>query len=569
MFNRYYQDELAKLRNLALEFSRHNPALAPMLSASSSDPDVERLLEGVAFLTGLIRQKLDAEFPEFIQEVANLLFPHYLRPVPGCTLIRFTPKSSVNEVVKIPAGTELASVPVDGTVCRFRTVSLLTMQPLNLTGAVLQPDETGVSMLRLQFELTGITLTQWQGDSLRLFLADAYADAAKLALLLLTRVRRVTVVPAQGCSRVLSPDSIRLAGFDQPLLPYPGNAFSSFRQIQEFFVIPEKFLFIEFSGLAGLASGKGSSFVLDIAFDSWPEWAPDISKDSLQLNVVPAINLFAHATQPIAHEHRLAEYRLAPEGLNQQHYQIHSIDKVTGYRQGEAKEHRYLPFGLVGDGKSRNYRSVRRPATVGRGSDLYLSIHYDSEQTLQPETLSIEVSCSNRYLPESLKLGDISQPTASSPDRMHFANIRGVTATQEPPAGENLLWRMISHMSMNFLSLADAENLRKLLRLYLFGEDAENEGANGRRINGIVEVRSQRETRLMGKSGLMRGQGIRICCQGDHFAGPGDLYLFGCVLERLINDYTGINAYSRVELEDIQSGVLYKWPGRLGQQCLL
>ena len=107
MLNRYYEDELTKLRTLAAEFSKANPALAPMLSGMSADPDVERLLEGVAFLTGMARQKLDDEFPEFVQEIANLLFPHFLRPVPATSVVAFLPRGAQMETVLIPAGTEL------------------------------------------------------------------------------------------------------------------------------------------------------------------------------------------------------------------------------------------------------------------------------------------------------------------------------------------------------------------------------------------------------------------------------------------------------------------------------
>ena len=67
MFNRYYQEELQNLRERAREFSAVHPAAAPMLGGQSSDPDVERLLEGVAFLTGLLRRKLDDELPEVIR----------------------------------------------------------------------------------------------------------------------------------------------------------------------------------------------------------------------------------------------------------------------------------------------------------------------------------------------------------------------------------------------------------------------------------------------------------------------------------------------------------------------
>ena len=112
MLNRYYEQELGHLRELAAEFSKAYPALAPMLAGPSSDPDVERLLEGVAFLTGLVRSRVDDDFPEFMQALGNLIFPHHLRS-PSLPMIVFEPK-----VLNEPAWLKPASVPVpvDGTL---------------------------------------------------------------------------------------------------------------------------------------------------------------------------------------------------------------------------------------------------------------------------------------------------------------------------------------------------------------------------------------------------------------------------------------------------------------------
>ena len=573
MFNRYYEDELNKLKELAVEFSQANPALAPMLSGASADPDVERLLEGVAFLTGLTRQKLDDEFPEFVQELANLLFPHYLRPVPACTLVGFAPKGLLTETVRIPAGTKIDSVPVDGTPCRFRTCTDLDVHPLSLASARFVSSAGSAPRIVLQFELQGLSLAQWDAGHVRLFLGSGYTEASKLLLLLTNHVRSVTLTAAGGQALDLGAKAIRLSGFDSELLPYPGHAFQGYRCLQEFFVQPEKFLFVDIEGLARwTARGAGTVFEITLTLDQTPDWMPEIRADSFQLNVTPAINLFEHSADPIAHEHRATEYRVRPEATNREHYQIYSVDQVVGYQQGMAKERVYTPFGLLQDGNANlHYRTTLRSATVGRGSDVYLSVTYPPGQTPLPETLSIQITCTNRSLPESLKLGDLSRPTSTSPDRMSFRNIRRMTTPLNPPSGEALLWRLISHVSLNFLSIANAVNLRSLLGLYVFSERQEQgqETANRRRIEAIQEVTATRETRLIGRGSILRGQQVRIKCRLDFFASIGDMYLFGCVLDRFIADYAGINSYTRVELEDAFTGTLFKWPPRLGQQPLL
>ncbi|MES2509510.1 MAG: type VI secretion system baseplate subunit TssF [Pseudomonadota bacterium] len=575
MFNRYYEDELNKLKELAVEFSQANPALAPMLSGASADPDVERLLEGVAFLTGLTRQKLDDEFPEFVQELANLLFPHYLRPIPACTLVSFAPKGLLAETVRIPAGTKIDSVPVDGTPCRFRTCADLDVHPLVLSSAQLVTSAGSAARIVLHFELPALDVSQWSATNIRLFLGSGYAEAAKLLLLLTQHVRSVSISAADGAVCDLGARSIRLSGFDAELLPYPQHAFQGYRCLQEFFVQPEKFLFVDIENIGRWTErGKSNAFDLTFVLDQLPEWMPEIRSETFQLNITPAINLFEHAADPVSHDHKATEYRLLPEGSNRAHYQIYSVDRVVGYQQGVARERVYSPFGMLkpdGGEVSLNYRTTLRAAAVGRGSDVYLSVTYPAGQVPVAETLSVQVTCTNRMLPESLKLGDLSRPTDTSPDRMTFRNIRRMTQPLNPPAGEALLWRMISHVSLNFLSIADATNLKALLGLYVFSERQEQgaEAANRRRIESIQDVTATRETRLVGRGSILRGQLVRIKCRLDFFASIGDMYLFGCVLDRFIADYASINSYTRVEIEDAFTGALFKWPPRLGQQPLL
>ena len=574
MFNRYYQDELNKLKGLAVEFSQANPALAPMLSGASADPDVERLLEGVAFLTGLTRQKLDDEFPEFVQELTNLLFPHYLRPIPSCTLVSFAPKGVQMETVHIPVGTKLDSVPVDGTPCRFRTCADVQVHPISIVGSRVSSGAGSTPKIVLTLALDGIDVTQLTASSLRLFLSNGYSDASRMLLLMVNHVKSVSVCVPGGTAFDLGVKALRHSGFDSELLPYPTQAFQGYRCLQEFFVQPEKFLFIDVEGLDKWQHrSQGSRFELTLTLDQIPDWMPEVRDDSFMLNVTPAVNLFEHAAEPVNHDHRTSEYRLMPEAANRMHYQIYSVDRVVGYQQGAAKERPYLPFGLLRhDGTSTlSYHTTLRAATVGRGSDVFLSVAYPPGETPLPETLSVQITCTNRQLPEGLKLGDLSKPTSSSPDRMSFRNIRPMTSPLNPPTGEALLWRLVSHVSLNFLSIASAVNLRALLGLYVFSERQEQgqEAANRRRVEGIQDVTATRETRLVGRGSVLRGQQIRIKCRLDYFAGIGDMYLFGCVLDRFIGDYASINSYTRVELEDAFTGAVFKWPPRLGLQPLL
>jgi type VI secretion system protein ImpG len=576
MLDRYYEQELRHLRDLSVEFSKENPALAPMLSGPSTDPDVERLLEGVAFLVGLARHKLADGFPEFIQELARLLFPQYLRPIPCTTIMVFSATGKLNEPARVPAGVEINSVPVEGTACVFRTCYDVEVYPLALQDVQLVKSPGTPAVIKLSFELNGMALPQWKAASLRLFLAGLFPDAAKLFLLLSRHVQSIEISAPNGGSLSLPPEALKPVGFSgaQALLPYPTHVYPGYRLLQEYFVLPEKFFFLDLEGLDRWENrGAGTKFEMEFRLRNTPNWMPEIRRDSIVLHATPAINLFPYDASPILLDHRRAEYEVTPAGTNKAHYQIYTIDRIVGFRQGITQEKPYYPFGFFreGDGEETGtYHQVLKPSAVTRGTDFSLSVIYAPEEVPREETLSIRLTCTNGTLPESLLLGDISKPSGTSPERLAFRNLRPPTAYQAVPASDALLWRVLSHLSLNYFSLATAENLKALLHLYLFSEGHERgaDVANRKRIDSILEVKAEAANRLI--SGyMMRGWNVRVKCQPDHFAGEGDMFLFGCILDHFLGCYAALNSYTRFELEDAFTGERYRWPERIGQQLLI
>lgn len=576
MLDRYYEQELRHLRDLSVQFSKENPALAPMLSGPSSDPDVERLLEGVAFLVGMARHKLADGFPEFIQELARLLFPQYLRPIPCTSIIVFAPAGKLNEPAHVPAGVEVNSAPVEGTSCVFRTCYDVEVYPLALQDVQVVKKPGTPAAIKLIFELNGMALPQWKASTLRLFLAGAFPDASKLFLLLSRYLQSIVVSAPNAGTLTLPPGALTPVGFSgaQALLPYPSHIYPGYRLLQEYFILPEKFFFLDMEGLDRWDNrGTGTKFDVEFRLRETPDWMPEVRRDSIVLHATPAVNLFSYDASPIALDHQRSEYEVAPAGATKAHYQIHTIDQVVGFRQGVTREKPYYPFGFFRqptEEESGTYHTVLKPSAVTRGTDVYLSVIYAPDEAPGEETLSIKLTCTNGTLPENLLMGDISKPSGTSPERLTFKNIRPPTAFQMAPANDALLWRLLSHLTLNYFSMATAQNLKTLLSLYLFSEAHERglDVANRKRIDSILEVKAEAASRLV--SGyMMRGWNIRVKCQPDHFAGEGDLFLFGCILDHFLGCYAGLNSYTRFEIEDAFTGERYQWPERIGQQRLI
>lgn len=577
MFNRHFQEELANLRELGEAFSKAHPAVAPMLSGSTADPDVERLLEGVAFLTALLREKLDDDFPEIIHELTRLIWPHYLRPIPSTTIVAFHPKPTVKEPVTIPAGVQISSVDVEGTHCLFETCYHVDLHPLRILEASYGEASGRPAAVKILLELMGPKLSDWQPKKLRLHLSGGYGDAADLYLLLRNHVKQIVVKPAQGGSAlVLGPADLRPVGFsdDEQLIPYPGHSFPGYRVLQEYFVLPEKFLFLDLVGWERWHNrGEGTRFEICFELESLPFQVPRIRKERFVLGATPAVNVFAHDADPIRLDHQSTEYPIRPSGTHGHQYQVYALESVIGFVQGTAEQRTYVPFEVFNPKAESTpvYHVKLQKSPIEGGYKASLSVAYPKEaQGPSSETLSISLLCTNGSLPESLQVGDISVPTSSSPEFAQFENIRPPTANVLPPLGANLLWRLLSHLSLNYLSLGKAENLRALLELYIFPETRDRAAivANQRRIAGIDAVQTKASNRLV--SGIMmRGQEIMIRLRQDHFASPGDLFLFGSVLDSFMGAYATMNSYTQFTIHEVLKGDRYRWPARVGDHPLM
>jgi type VI secretion system protein ImpG len=577
VINRYYQRELANLRSLAAEFSKKHPALAPMLSGPSQDPDVERLLEGSAFLSGLLAQKLDDEFPEIIHGLMRLVFPHYLSPVPSMTILTFTPKRSLLEPFVVAAGTQAASIPVEGTSCTFTTCYPVELLPLTLTDVSLTTSGGRAAGLRLSFELTGMPLSKWGSKSLRLHLAGDFGHAADRYLTLMRRTARITLSAKEGgAPTVLPRRNLAPVGFgeDEAAIPYPRQSYPGYRILQEYFTLPEKFLFFDVTGLDSWQDrGTGQAFEMYFEFDAPVADPPAFPKDSVVLYATPAINLFPHEADPILLDHKMPEYRVIPAGESSGHYQVYSVDKVVGFMQGSVGQREYYPFEMFNPMSEARpvYSLNHRQSALEERTDLHLSVAYPKGSgEPHTETLSLSIRCTNATLPENLQIGDVSKPTETSPVLADFSNIRPPTATRQPPIGKESLWRLLSHLYLNYLPLADAENLKSLVKLYIFPETRDRAGvlAGIKRAEAVSDMKVVTTNRLVGGI-MMRGQLIEMKLDPAGFASMGDMYLFGSVLDSFLAGYAAVNCFTRLGVEDVYKKERFEWPARIGERYLL
>ncbi|HRO61384.1 MAG TPA: type VI secretion system baseplate subunit TssF, partial [Burkholderiaceae bacterium] len=116
----YYERELAYLRKYGEEFAERYPKIAGRLllaADGSQDPHVERLIESFALLSARVSKKIDDDYPEFTEALLEVMYPHYLRPFPSCSIAHFDMGQALSRLsspMRVPRGTVLQSRPGRG-----------------------------------------------------------------------------------------------------------------------------------------------------------------------------------------------------------------------------------------------------------------------------------------------------------------------------------------------------------------------------------------------------------------------------------------------------------------------
>lgn len=588
MTRRYFEEEMRYLHEAAKAFAEAHPEQARYLdveSVSDRDPYVERLFEGFAFLSGRVHERLDNEMPEYTESLIQLLYPHFLKPVPALSIVEFEPEPGlVQETTVLERGLEVRSeaVGAEEVKCRFTTTQDVRLQPLQLDEATLRYPGDNTSTVRLRFEMDrGINYNELDLDPLRLYFQ---ADASTASTMHLFFTRHVTQM------KVSTPDEAETRAFrgqkwvqpvgledDEGLLPYGSNSFPGFRLLQEYLCFRRRFWFVDLVGLDRLdVPDEVEAFEVDIFFDRLYPEERRFETENVRLHCTPVVNLFETDAEPIHIDGEVGEHRVVPSQRYPDSIHTYDVQKVVGIEDSTGERHEYKPFftfrhaaqngtsrgernGLPSKEQGRFYMTSRRVGPADR-PEVYLSLSDAQLRALADvpaETLSLEVRCTNGTLPrESIKEGMINRLAPDVPNLATPRNLTQPTLLRHPPnqEQEDFFWKLISHWSMNYQSVATEEALVGLLQLY----DWTSAEANRRRLNGIHDV-NWTSKEIIEHGAVLRGGEVTIEVEEGHFADEGDLCLFGLVMSRFFSMYATINSFVHLVIVTRPSERRYEW----------
>lgn len=606
----YYERELAYLRQLGGKFAEKYPRVASRLLLEPDrcdDPHVERLLKAFAFLAARIHLRVDDDFPEVTSALLGLVAPHYLRPIPSMTVVecQVDPEQGKQTAGKVmPRGTPIATKRlVDGQPCRFRTSYPVELwpftvgecewrQPERLSDPVRVTGAAGVLRMRLQcardvafnllnpsrivFHLTGETNV----------VHTLYELLCRNCISILVRN------PAQrGGKTIPIPVSrLRAVGFeeDEALLPFPKRSFDGYRLLQEYFTFSEKFLFFELGGLEAI-NAVGCAENAEILFFcsrfDRPERGQDletgVSARTLRLGCTPVINLYSQVAEPILITQTKHEYRVIANARRQETTEVHSIDEVlasnTTRRESIPLEPLYsYRFQARKESGRAYWHAIRRRNEVGERepSTMHLALVDVDGILTEPnaEVLTVRCSCSDFDLPSRLPFGleDGDFSAEDFPVVKQITALRRPSPSYDPPRAKGQLWRLVSQLSLNYLSLAEegTSSLQEILRLHNFTDSSYLEN----QIGGITRIGSRPHFAIMQSVyGNLPARGTRVEIEFDErqFVGGG-VYLFANILDRFLGCYTSINSFCQLAARTSQrKEPLGEWQPKAGYKPLI
>jgi type VI secretion system protein ImpG len=507
----------------------------------------------------------------------------------------------------LPRGTALASRPVRGVTCKFRTAYEVQLAPIRVAavsfrasaqapvGSALPRQATALLSVQLQLDSAQAS---WAGlglQHLRLALDGEASQVAALREALFGLVCGVLVqVAPTGPWRAAEGASPLEVGFadDEALIDFDARSDPAYRLLTEYFAFPEKFNFVDLPLPPQLTNSAVRSVTLHYALtgirsdsDS-ARLLETLSERNLLTGCTPVVNLFKQRADPIRVTHQHERYTVLPDARRAFGFEVVSVDKVYRLQKSEQGEtiHEFAPFyslrhdELLSEGENAGrYWTLHRDAGLaerspGHEASLAIVDINFNPATPQADTLSIELTATNRDLPNMLTVGnaggDLSLEGGSLARDIRL--LRKPTPTLRFETGHGALWRLISHLAVNHLSLSGGglDALRELLRLY----DLPRSAVNRRTIDALTAVDYRSATACMPGEPFptfVRGVEVLLTVDDQNFAGTG-LRLFAQVLDHFFGLYVHANSFVQLKLLSSRTQqTLMTCPPRSGLSPLL
>lgn len=578
----YYEKQLQEFGQQSREFANKYPKIAQRLSLNQEqidDPHIERLIQAFSLISARIDKKLHDSYEVFTRAIFEVMFPQYLKPFPACSVVSFDDAIKIRQLKssqQIPKQTVLKSKSIRGVQCEYRTTNQVNLLPIALKSVNFKTHaSTHVHLNRNATLSFGFEIFNQQQRLLEQQKLPIYLDAISSFPL---QVLDCIFKPETGFSVIAHNQEIdfqnpfELMGFTEAesALPVDQHTHHAYRLLIEYFCFPEKFNFLNLnlSFLKDL-NIETAAFELHIHFkinlndQAMVRNYSELNSANFKLFATPVINLFPKQAEPQKIDHLRLEYPLMSDVHHPEYFQVYAITEMNLLREkSENSQTTYpvLPFFAMSHYHQADvqfYYHLLPEQSNTKHTELKYSIISKSlePQKISSDFISMQLLCSNRDLPyesynkdqNNLSLNDNS--LARKAILLKRPNLPYCFDQKQQEQ-----WRIISHLSLNNLSLMKANavsHIKELLELYNLPQSKDNRLI----INSIQSIQFSLSQKLREHKPFplfVRGVKVEIQIDPEVFRGAS-LYIFVQLLNHIFNLKVQMNSYVDMHVIDSKS----------------
>lgn len=556
----YYEKELSALREQGKLFSERFPKLAPFLGQGIKDPDIERLLEGFAFVGAKLSAKIDDAFPELSEQFLEILAPGYFCIMPSASILQFKPNPVMSKGSRfLPRGTEVRG-NCQSEDFLLTTCYDLAIEPLEII-SFSKTIKQGQTYLKLGFKTLYERTSHDLEKPLRFYLQGDLRESYFLAYLLTHQLQGLVVHIGKEKYALNNKVQFNRIGMrpEESLIPFYTEYYHSFSLLAEYFSFPEKFMFLELAGFHFKELPATKTFELEMILDFDDRTNIPVNQDSFQLHSVPAVNLFKANAEPLTHKGSKVKYPLRVQELR--NTAVHSILKVEGFSEEQRVQFEYLParqFPVL-EKTIHRYQSHMQESLLHDHPDISLEL-WSPEHVLETQIISSQVLA---YQPEAfLKVNGIKVLFAEKAALgLEFSNLVPFTMPVYPPLSVEMVWQLIAHLAFKFKNLNDIHILQQMILAYDFSGflPGRHHALGKKLVNHLLAVDTIPHQHFY-RGEIFYGSSSTLTLKEDGFLNIGEIQVFGSILAEILKEHAPFNSYHELCIKGALTGIVLSWP---------
>ncbi|MFC3152724.1 type VI secretion system baseplate subunit TssF [Litoribrevibacter euphylliae] len=487
---RYYERELAYIRKALTGFAQRHPEQAAKLQGkhnNAEDPNITRLLDGMALLTAKTELRLDEQFPEIVESLLTILYPGYTQILPSYTNLTLAPDpEQLQKSLTLPKGNQFVVGSGDQNECVFTTVADLEIHPFVLSGVdcdvapftFILPEGVEITDAVIHLTLSccdpDARFDQLSFNDFEFFVNGFEQNASTLIELLLQDTASITVSNSDFTDfTVIDTDRLqsRISDPEFQWLPRYGNQFEGFDALRDYFTYSDKGAYFRIKELGKeIGQYRTNSVVISLFVKQLPiEFLRLFDTHVFRLYTVPAVNVFEQVGEPMSYDFTKLSVPVVADSSNDTDVEVVSVKKVQEVKSDGSRfiqplyGERYLTAGQ--SSSPLHWQANQHWNELGKlCMDLSIGGIQANNLTEEALVLALDLVCCNGTSPCLLVAGTEAECLARVDLPGSVTLLTTPSAPVYPVLDETLGWRFISLLNTNFHSLLHTDNPTQALK---------------------------------------------------------------------------------------------------------